>query len=177
MPAGRAPSRSARARTAARSPQRAFTSTFRIGAVLPQLPAAVLRPRAMAFAPWVHPVAGLAATALAAYQASLGLRSRRRRPDAPAARRRHAAVGPWLWALYALNWLAGIATVRWARPEIETAASGHFSLAGAIVALLTLGAVLSRWVPVDARARVIHPVIGAAVLVLSGVQVFLGLQL
>ena len=128
-------------------------------------------------APYLHPVAGLAATALAAYQASLGIRSRRPGLDAQAARRRHASVGPWLLALYALNWLGGLATVRWSRPEIETAASGHFTLAGVIVALLGVGALLSRRVPVDRRARVIHPVIGATALVLSGVQVFLGLQL
>jgi hypothetical protein len=128
-------------------------------------------------APYLHPAAGLAATGLAAYQASLGLRSRRPRPDAAAARRRHAAIGPWLWALYALNWLGGLATVRWSRPDIEAAASGHFSLAGAIVGLLTAGALLSRRVPFDRRARAVHPVIGATALVLSGVQVFLGLQL
>jgi len=127
--------------------------------------------------PYLHPVAGLAATALAAYAASLGLRSRRPGPEAAASRRRHRAIGPWVWALYALNWAGGLATVRWARPEIETAASGHFTLAGVIVALLTLGALLSRRVPVDARARLVHPIIGAAALLLSAVQIFLGLQL
>ena len=127
--------------------------------------------------PYLHPVAGLAATALAAYAASLGLRSRRGGPDADRARRRHRAIGPWVWTLYAVNWLGGLATVRWARPEIETAASGHFTVAGAIVVLLTAGALLSRRVPVDARARAVHPLIGATALLLSGVQIFLGLQL
>ena len=126
---------------------------------------------------YLHPIAGLAATGLAAYQASLGLRIRQSRPDAAASRRRHAVVGPWLWGLYAVNWLGGLATVRWSRPEIDTAASGHFSLAGAIVALLTAGALVSRRVPVDRWARAVHPVIGATALLLSGVQVFLGLQL
>ncbi|HYR95138.1 MAG TPA: DUF4079 family protein [Candidatus Binatus sp.] len=127
--------------------------------------------------PYLHPLAGIAATALAAYAASLGLRSRRAGPGAEAARRRHAAIGPWLYALYLLNWLGGLATLRWARPEIEAAASGHFTVAGVIVVLLTGGALLSRWVRVDPRARAIHPVLGATALLLSGVQVFLGLQL
>ena len=42
---------------------------------------------------------------------------------------------------------------------------------------VTAGAVLSRWVPTDRRARVVHPWIGAAALLLCGVQVFLGLQI
>jgi hypothetical protein len=127
--------------------------------------------------PYLHPVAGLAATALAAYQASLGLRGRRAGQRAEAARQRHAAVGPWLYALYVLNWLGGLATVRWARPDIDAAASGHFTVAGLIVVLLTAGVLLSLRIRVDRWARAIHPVLGATALVLSGVQVFLGLQL
>ena len=127
--------------------------------------------------PYLHPVAGLAATALAAYAASLGFRSRRPGPGADVARRRHAAIGPWLYALYVLNWAGGFATVRWARPEIEAAASGHFTVAGVIVGLLTAGALLSVRVRVDRRARAVHPILGASALVLSGVQIFLGLQL
>jgi hypothetical protein len=76
-----------------------------------------------------------------------------------------------------LTWLGGLATVRWSRPEIETAASGHFTVAGLIVALLTGAALLSLRVRLDRRARAIHPVLGAMALLLSGVQVFLGLQL
>jgi hypothetical protein len=115
--------------------------------------------------------------ALAAYTASLGLRARRPGADAERARRRHAAVGPWLWALVVVNWGLGLATVAWARTDLETAASGHFTVGTAIVLLFTAAAALSRRVPTDARARAVHPLLGAAALVLSGVQVFLGLQL
>jgi hypothetical protein len=70
----------------------------------------------------------------------------------------------------------GVVTVWWLRPE-DLAASGHFTVGSAIVAVLSAGAALSLRVPVDARARAIHPVLGAVALVLFGVQVFLGLQL
>jgi len=129
------------------------------------------------FVPYLHPIAGAAAIGFAAYAASLGLRSRTGRPDAEAARARHAAIGPWLWAWFVLNWVGGIVTLRSARPDIEAAASGHFTIGSAIVVVLTAGALLSRRIRVDQRARTIHPLLGALALLLSGFQVFLGLQL
>ena len=125
---------------------------------------------------YLHPVARLAAIAIAGYDARLGLRSRSTARDAGAARRRHAALGPWLYALMVLNWAGGLATMAWLRPE-ETAGTGHFTIGTVIVAVLTVGAVLSRWVPVAPAARTIHPLLGAAALLLCGFQVFLGLQL
>lgn len=126
---------------------------------------------------YVHPVAGLVTTALIAYAASLGLRSRRARPDAAAARRRHRAVAPLVFALVVANWLGGLGVVWWFEPELDPAASGHFTVGTFIVALLGLGALLSRWVPTDSRARAVHPILGASALLLAGVQIFLGLQI
>jgi hypothetical protein len=126
---------------------------------------------------YVHPLAGLVASALVAYQASLGLGARGGGRRAEEARRRHARLGPWLWTLVAVNWAGGLAAVRWWRTDIEAAASGHFTVGTIILALLTAGALLSRRVPIDARARAVHPLLGAAALLLCGVQIFLGLQL
>ena len=126
---------------------------------------------------YLHPTVGLVAVALAAYAGSLGFRSRLPVRDAEAIRRRHAALTPWVYGLVAGNWVAGLVTVWRLRPEIELATSGHFSAGGAIVALFTAGALVSRRVPTSALARAIHPMLGAAALLLCGVQVFLGLQL
>jgi hypothetical protein len=126
---------------------------------------------------YVHPVAALATFALAVYAGSLGLRSRSPRRDAEELRRLHARLGPWLWALVVANWTAGLATVWWLRDELEPAASGHFTLGTVILALYSAAAALSRFVPTDARARAVHPVLGATATLLSGVQVFLGLQI
>ena len=126
---------------------------------------------------YVHPVAGLVTTALIAWAATLGLRSRRARPDALAARRRHRVVAPTVFALVVGNWLGGLFVVWWLEPDLDPAASGHFTVGTLIVALLGLGALLSRWVPTDARARAIHPILGASALLLAGVQIFLGLQI
>jgi Protein of unknown function (DUF4079) len=126
---------------------------------------------------YLHPIASLAAVAVAAWQASLGLRARGRVAGAGAARARHARIGPWLWAAFVLDWVGGLATVRFGRQNIEEAATGHLALGSVIVALLTAAAILSRHVPTSARARAIHPLLGGAALMLCALQAFLGLQL
>jgi hypothetical protein len=124
---------------------------------------------------YLHPVAAFLTTALAGWSASLAVRSRRPGRAAMTARRRHAALGPWLYALVLANWLGGTASVRWLRPD-EVMDSGHFTVGTWILALFTLQTLLSRYMR-DARVRVVHPVVGAAALLLCGVQIFLGLQL
>src|SRR5262245_54164263 len=126
---------------------------------------------------YLHPATGLATVVLAAYQASLGLRSRRGDTRARIARRRHRSVGPVLWALVLLNWAAGLAATWRFRPELGVAESGHFASGSALVALFTAAALLSRRIGIDPRARTLHPLVGATALVLAGVQVFLRLQL
>jgi hypothetical protein len=123
---------------------------------------------------YLHPIAGVVAIALGAWTGSLGLRARGGRA---AARARHRVLAPWVLALFVANWLGGLASVEWGRHEIEEAATGHFVVGCVIVVLLASGALLSRWIGVDARARMIHPLLGGAALLLSAVQVFLGLQL
>jgi len=124
---------------------------------------------------YLHPVAAFLTTALAGWSASLAVRSRRPGPTAAAARRRHAAIGPWLYGLVLANWLGGTASVRWLRPD-EVMDSGHFTVGTCILALFTVQALLSRHMT-NARVRLVHPVVGAMALLLCGVQVFLGLQL
>lgn len=126
---------------------------------------------------YLHPVVALVAIALAAYQASLGVRSRAARAGADRARRHHTALGPWLYTLFLLTWLGGWATVEWVTPDVEETAETHFAVGSAIMACLTAAALLSRRIGRDRRARTIHPLLGAAALLLCGVQVFLGLQL
>ena len=63
------------------------------------------------------------------------------------------------------------------RPDLTLAASMHARVGVAIALLVAGGAVLSRRIPVDPRARRWHPWLGASALVLAGVQIFLGLQL
>jgi len=125
---------------------------------------------------YLHPVAALGTIALAAWTASLAVRSRRPGRAAEAARRRHAGIGPWLYALIVANWVGGLASVRWLRPD-EVMGSGHFTVGTWILAVFTAVALLARLMTLDARARLVHPVLGAVALLLCGVQIFLGLQL
>jgi uncharacterized protein DUF4079 len=126
---------------------------------------------------YLHPIGGFIATALAAYAATLGFRARLPRRNAGAARRRHAAIGPILYALVVANWGLGLLTVRWLEPSIAEASASHLKVGTLIVLLFTGVALLSSRVPVDSRARVVHPILGAAAVLLSGFQIFLGLQL
>lgn len=126
---------------------------------------------------YLHPIGGLLAVALAAYAATLGFRARLPRRNADVARRRHAALGPILYALVVANWLGGLVAVRWLEPSLAEASGSHLRVGTLIVVLFTAAALLSSRVPVDARARAVHPLLGAAAVLLSGFQIFLGLQL
>jgi hypothetical protein len=125
---------------------------------------------------WVHPILGLVTVALALRTASLALRGRT--PGAPAALlARHRRLGPWILLLVVVNWLAGLGSV-WIDPRApELAVSGHFRVGCALVGLYGLAALLSLRIDRDPRVRAVHPWIGATALLLSGVQVFLGLQI
>jgi len=126
---------------------------------------------------WAHPVLGLVTVAVAVRQASLGLRGRAPGVAPAALRAKHRRLGPWLLGLVVTNWLLGLASV-WIDPrDVELAASGHFRVGSALVVLYGLAALVSRRIDRDARARAVHRWIGAAALLLSGVQVFLGLQI
>ena len=126
---------------------------------------------------YIHPVAGFLAVGLVVRGATLGWAAQRRGPAAAKARIRHARLMPWVYGLMLLTWAGGLVTVWALRDDLDTAASGHFSVGSMIVALLTAGGLLSRRIPTDPRARLVHPWVGAAALLLSGVQVFLGLQI
>ena len=127
--------------------------------------------------PWLHPALGLMTVALALRAARLGLRSREGGRRAAGARVAHRALTPWVYGLVVTNWLLGLLTVVLVRPDLETAASGHFAVGTVILGLFTVAALLSRRVSVDAWARTIHPWFGGAALLLAGVQIFLGLQI
>jgi len=126
---------------------------------------------------YLHPLGGLLAVTLAVYTATLGFRARLPRRDASTARRRHAMLGPLLWALVVLNWVAGLVAVRRLEPSLAEASQGHLIVGTLILTLFSLAAVLSPHVPVDRRARAVHPILGAAAVLLGGYQIFLGLQL
>ena len=90
---------------------------------------------------------------------------------------RHRALGPWVYTLVLVSWAGGLTTVVRLRSDLDPAASGHFAVGTAIALLFTLAAWLSRRVPTRDWARRLHPLVAGAALVLSGVQVFLGLQI
>jgi hypothetical protein len=126
---------------------------------------------------WIHPVAGLVATLLAAHGASLALRGRRSGARGAPLLARHRALMPWVYGLVLANFAGGAVSCWLWRDEEDLATSGHFTVGAVLVVLFTVGALLSRRIVGDRRARALHPWIGAAALLASGVQIFLGLQI
>ena len=106
-----------------------------------------------------------------------GCAAARPAPARPRCARGTAVSAPWLLGLVVANWLLGLGSVRLDPRDLELAASGHFQVGSALVVLYGVAALISRRIDHDPRARAVHPWIGAAALLLSGVQVFLGLQL
>src|SRR5207245_4569099 len=123
------------------------------------------------------PAAAAGALVRAVARAGRGGRGRPASLRAARTRARHTALMPWVYGLVVASWAGGLASVWALRDDLTPAASGHFAVGTAIVVLFTAAALVSRWIAVDERARAIHPWLGAAALLLCGVQVFLGLQI
>jgi len=126
---------------------------------------------------YVHPVLGFVVTGLAAYAGSLGLRSRRPTRASAALRARHRALTPWVYVGIVASFAGGLASAYWLRDDLEGAASGHFQVGSVSTALFTAAAILSRLFDRQPWTRRVHPWVGAAGVLLAGVQVFLGLQI
>jgi hypothetical protein len=125
--------------------------------------------------PWLHPATGLLAVALLVKAARRGLAVRS--GPVPDRHLAHPRLAFFAWLFVLGNWGLGLLTVWAYRPELELAASTHFKAGTALLGLLTLAGVLSFWIFADPRVRRLHPVIGAAALLVAGIQVFLGLQM
>jgi uncharacterized protein DUF4079 len=126
---------------------------------------------------WIHPIAALLTTALALRGASLALRGRRLGPRGAPLLMRHRALMPWVLGLVVANFVGGIASAwLWRDPE-DLAASGHHQMGMVVVGLFVLAAVVGLRIDRTPRLRAVHPWIGAAALLASGVQIFLGLQI
>lgn len=129
-------------------------------------------PRAIAF---LHPIIALASLAFMAYVASLGLRSRERAERH--LRPRHARLAVYGYALMLANLGVGLLSTRYLRPDLTLAGSAHFRIALLIIGLLSVVALLSRWVATSDSARMLHPILGLIALLLAGLQVFFGMPL
>jgi hypothetical protein len=124
--------------------------------------------------PFLHPALGSIALGLSIALASAGFRGRRRPRGGDLVR--HRRLGPWALALMLSTWALGAVSVLLWRTDLELAESLHFGIGTAIAVLFVLSAVTSKWL--DAHlVRQLHPWIGAAALLLSGVQTVLGLAL
>ncbi len=84
---------------------------------------------------------------------------------------------PWVLGLVVANFAGGLASAwLWRDPE-DLAASGHYAVGLAVVILFGLAGVVGLRIDRMPRLRVLHPWIGAAALLASAIQVFLGLQI
>jgi hypothetical protein len=124
---------------------------------------------------FLHPLGALLSLALLFYVASLGLRSRER--GEAHLRPRHARLGPYAYGLMLANLAGGIVSTWRVRADLELAGSAHFRLGVLVIVLLTAVALLSRRIATSDLARRLHPLLGLIALLLSGLQIFFGMQL
>ena len=84
---------------------------------------------------------------------------------------------PWVLLLVVVSWIGGLASAwLWRDPE-DLAGSGHYTVGTVLVALFVVVATLGFAIDRSPRWRAVHPWVGAAALLLAGVQIFLGLQI
>jgi hypothetical protein len=123
----------------------------------------------------VHPIAALLSLGFLAYVASLGLRSRER--TGRHLRARHARLANYAYGMMCVNFAGGVVSTWYLRPDLTLAQNAHFRLGLAVVAVLGVAALLSRWIGVNDTARLLHPMLGLFALVLSGLQIFFGMPM
>jgi hypothetical protein len=81
-----------------------------------------------------------------------------------------------VYTLIVASWLAGVVTTWTLRPELELGGSQHFRVGLALVFVLSLSALSSRWLR-NPSVRAIHPWFGVLGILLSVAQIFFGLQI
>ena len=129
-------------------------------------------PRLLAF---LHPMSALASIAFLAYVASIGLRSRDR--SGHHLRGRHARLAPWAYGWMAVNFVGGVLSTWYLRPDLTLADNAHFRFGLMVLVLLGGTAVLARMIGTNDTARLLHPMLGLLALVLSGLQIFFGMPM
>ncbi len=126
--------------------------------------------------PYIHPVTAACILALLGYVGSLGLRARNDRRRARQYLRRHARLGPIVYALVLASWVGGLVSTWLLRHDLELAASPHLRIGVALVLALSGGMFTSRWMAWPGM-RALHPWFGIAAMLLAAAQVFFGLQI
>lgn len=126
---------------------------------------------------YAHPILGLAVVILTIYLGMRGLQSTHRSPFAPAARRIHTQLAPWVYALCALAALLGLGSTWTLRTDLEPASTAHGAAGAATLLLMSLGALLSRRTPGDRRAARAHRWVGLLTMVAALSVAVLGMRL
>ncbi|MCB9779955.1 MAG: DUF4079 family protein [Alphaproteobacteria bacterium] len=125
---------------------------------------------------WIHPALGLVAVLLVLWGGWQGLTARGRRPEAPAARRRHRRLGPAAAVTCTLALVGGIASVLWLRDDMDLAATWHFRTGIATAALAVVAWVLSWQLHRHPSRKALHPWVGIALMGAALATFFLGLE-
>lgn len=127
---------------------------------------------------YLHPLLGGLAVLLLGYVAVLGFQLRTVRRGRAAIARRHARLAPLAFWLVAGNWALGAVSTLWWRTEPPFASSLHFRSGSAMLLLLAGSALSARAIDRgSARARALHPWLGAAAVLLAAAHVVAGLRI
>ena len=126
---------------------------------------------------YLHPALGAPAVTLLLWAGMQGLRARHRARYAGPARVFHRRLTPWMYGLVISAAVTGMASVAWLRDDLGEEANAHMVVGWTVAALLTVAAVTSKRLSVDARAKRLHPWLGLIAMLLGVVGALLGIRL
>lgn len=127
---------------------------------------------------FLHPLLGTLTVLFSIWILSRGLAARQGGKHAHKARRLHARWAWWaLWGMVA-SLVSGLVSTVALRPELTLDDTvWHTALGFAVVGLMAVAAVLTRYFTKDPRLRAVHPWIGIAAVIGGIAQAIVGIEL
>lgn len=127
---------------------------------------------------FVHPAIGAIAVLLTVWFGSRGLVARQGTKASPKARRTHRRYAWWALVAMGLAAVTGLASTVWLRDDLEIGDTWHLEIGLAVVALMGVGALLTRrFTKTTPALRTAHLVLGLLAVAGSVLQAIVGIEL
>lgn len=127
---------------------------------------------------FIHPVLGGIAVLLGVFIMSRGLVARQGTKASTKARRSHKRWAWWAFGAMVVALGSGVASTLWIRDDLEVGEETvHLELGIAVVVVMGLGGLATRYFTRDPRWRALHPWVGIAAVLGALAQAVIGIEL